>query len=315
MSVLKVKKNGVWEDVAGGMSAHTHTTSDITDFPTEFIDQTARDAASAAQTAADNAAANSWMLSGGTVIAENTDLHTITEIGNYYCYLTNTAKTLTNCPVVCAFTMKVACATGTGFTSANQYRYISAELRPHTVSEGPVWYADAISRDYGATWTWSEWHQVADAADLVWLPPNWPRNTINNFLLIRTTGSQDEIYHRPEFFGSESPATDFSSCPYTSGPFYGYRMVYKPTTHLTMVELHEVYPVAGRVWTNTYDVNAGAWRGWGHVMTTAGGTFTGGVTAAPNTASAWNVKNISVHTAESGELTGVNTHGIIMLRK
>lgn len=35
MSVLKIKKNGVWESVSG-TSGHTHTVSDITDFPEDF---------------------------------------------------------------------------------------------------------------------------------------------------------------------------------------------------------------------------------------------------------------------------------------
>lgn len=35
MSVLKIKKNGVWENVSG-TSGHTHTISDITDFPEDF---------------------------------------------------------------------------------------------------------------------------------------------------------------------------------------------------------------------------------------------------------------------------------------
>lgn len=115
------------------------------------------------------AAENTWLLSGGKSIAENTDLHTITELGNYFCYMTSTVKTLTNCPVECAFTMTVACATGVGFMDINEYRYIRVELRPHAVSAGVVWCADATTRDYGKTWTWSEWVQVANAADCLQL--------------------------------------------------------------------------------------------------------------------------------------------------
>lgn len=33
MPVLKIKKNGVWEDVAG-ISGHTHELDEITNFPT-----------------------------------------------------------------------------------------------------------------------------------------------------------------------------------------------------------------------------------------------------------------------------------------
>ena len=55
MSVLKVKKNGVWEDVVAP-EGHTHTVSDITDFPAgmDGTDQVARDAAAAAQETADS---------------------------------------------------------------------------------------------------------------------------------------------------------------------------------------------------------------------------------------------------------------------
>ncbi len=35
MSVLKVKKDSVWEEV-GGISDHTHTTTDITNFPSSL---------------------------------------------------------------------------------------------------------------------------------------------------------------------------------------------------------------------------------------------------------------------------------------
>ena len=35
MPVLKVKKNGVWEHI-GGISGHTHETSEIVDFPSSL---------------------------------------------------------------------------------------------------------------------------------------------------------------------------------------------------------------------------------------------------------------------------------------
>lgn len=37
MPVLKVKKNGVWEIVAG-INGHSHTMSDITDFPSTLLE-------------------------------------------------------------------------------------------------------------------------------------------------------------------------------------------------------------------------------------------------------------------------------------
>lgn len=50
-------------------------------------------------------------------------------------------------------------------------------------------------------------------------------------------------------------------------------------------------------------------------MPKSGGTFTGGVNVTPTGASSWTLKNISIHTAGSANLDGVNTQRIIMLRK
>ena len=33
-------------------------------------------------------------------------------------------------------------------------------------------------------------------------------------------------------------------------------------THLITVELHEQYPLAGRIWANTYNKDASKWMGW-----------------------------------------------------
>lgn len=52
-----------------------------------------------------------------------------------------------------------------------------------------------------------------------------------------------------------------------------------------------------------------------NAMPKSGGTFTGGVIVPPTGASSWSVKNISVHTAGSEDLTGVDTQRIVMLRK
>lgn len=124
-------------------------------------------AADAAQKAAEEALAKSWALADGKAISENTDLHTITEIGNYYCYMTTTAKTLVNCPVATAFTLKIYCATGTGYKNGvNQHQYIRADLRSLLSERGYAYYADAFTTDFGATWTWSDWHKVASQEDV-----------------------------------------------------------------------------------------------------------------------------------------------------
>lgn len=71
----------------------------------------------------------------------------------------------------------------------------------------------------------------------------------------------------PMFFGSDAPGTQLTSTPYTSGPFYGFRQVLMSknqsgTIHLVTVLLFETYPIAGRVWGNTYDMGTKTWYGW-----------------------------------------------------
>ncbi|HIZ42920.1 MAG TPA: hypothetical protein H9811_10230 [Candidatus Gemmiger excrementigallinarum] len=71
----------------------------------------------------------------------------------------------------------------------------------------------------------------------------------------------------PMFFGSDSPSTQLINAPYKSGPFYGYRQVFMSknqggTIHLVTVLLLETYPIAGRIWGNTYDMGASTWYGW-----------------------------------------------------
>lgn len=92
------------------------------------------------------------------------------------------------------------------------------------------------------------------------------RNQITNFLHVDLSNRNSDI-NKIHYFGSNNPATAFTNSPYTAGPFYGYRVVRwcsesANTYHLVTVELHEQYPVSGRVWSNTYDINNGTWYGW-----------------------------------------------------
>ena len=48
-----------------------------------------------------------WPQNSGTKITANTDMHTITTSGHYYCQGNNTAATLKNCPCTVAFTLTV----------------------------------------------------------------------------------------------------------------------------------------------------------------------------------------------------------------
>ena len=73
-------------------------------------------------------------------------------------------------------------------------------------------------------------------------------------------------------FGTEDASTLVNS-PVTSGPFYGYRKVYQVHSSVanhykTIVEIHEAYPMRGRIWTAEYDPNTG-WKGWWHTYTNA----------------------------------------------
>ncbi len=73
-------------------------------------------------------------------------------------------------------------------------------------------------------------------------------------------------------FGTEDASTLIHS-PVTSGPFYGYRKVYQVHSSVanhykTIVEIHEAYPMRGRIWTSEYDPDSG-WSGWWHNYTNA----------------------------------------------
>lgn len=92
------------------------------------------------------------------------------------------------------------------------------------------------------------------------------RNQITDFLNVNLSNRNSDI-NKIHYFGSDNPATAFTNSPYTAGPFYGYRVVRwcsesANAYHLVTVELHEQYPVSGRVWSNTYDINNGTWYGW-----------------------------------------------------
>lgn len=73
-------------------------------------------------------------------------------------------------------------------------------------------------------------------------------------------------------FGTEDASTLINT-PVTSGPFYGYRKVYQVHSsaanhYKTIVEIHEAYPMRGRIWTSEYSPDSG-WSGWWHNYTNA----------------------------------------------
>lgn len=92
------------------------------------------------------------------------------------------------------------------------------------------------------------------------------RNAIKDLLQIDIT-NKNSTYHKISYFGSNTPSTQLVNSPYNDGPFYGYRVVRwcsdsTTSAHLVTVELHEQHPIAGRVWSNTYDIYNGYWNGW-----------------------------------------------------
>lgn len=101
----------------------------------------------------------------------------------------------------------------------------------------------------------------------------WNRDA-TNLMLINFSG--DDPYNSNTNYDNVVRTDDASTLinsPVTSGPFYAYRKVYPvytPWSHHSkvFVELKEVFPQKGRIWTQAYDPNNG-WgdNGWTHPFT------------------------------------------------
>lgn len=101
----------------------------------------------------------------------------------------------------------------------------------------------------------------------------WNRD-VKDLLLINFSG--DDPYNTSVNYDNVVRTEDASTLinsPVTSGPFYAYRKVYPvytPWSHHSkvFVELKEVFPQKGRIWTQAYDPNNG-WggNGWSHPFT------------------------------------------------
>ncbi len=63
---------------------------------------------------------------GGIEIPEGADLNNYKTVGNYYCPLNTTVKTLKNCPIWSAFTMEVKKGTGDGYPKQIIHEHLSA---------------------------------------------------------------------------------------------------------------------------------------------------------------------------------------------
>lgn len=101
----------------------------------------------------------------------------------------------------------------------------------------------------------------------------WNRDA-TDLMLINFSG--DDPYNSNTNYDNVVRTDDASTLinsPVTSGPFYAYRKVYPvytPWSHHSkvFVELKEVFPQKGRIWTQAYDPNNG-WgdNGWTHPFT------------------------------------------------
>lgn len=97
-------------------------------------------------------------------------------------------------------------------------------------------------------------------------------NQSTNDLWLISTDNSVGSFNYDMSFGTEDASTLINS-PVTSGAFYGYRKVYQVHSstanhYKTIVEIHEAYPMRGRIWTSEYNPDSG-WKGWWHNYTNA----------------------------------------------
>ena len=98
-----------------------------------------------------------FKLYSPTMIAQNTDLNTLTTAGSYYCNGNNIAATLVNCPVNVTFRMNVYTIWS---RDSGSYAYIFQEIIPYNST---VIYRRRCAT--GATadaWTYGDWTLLSD---------------------------------------------------------------------------------------------------------------------------------------------------------
>ena len=96
---------------------------------------------------------NTYSLSGGTQIPDNTNFNTITDIGVYYVHTNSSAETMSNCPTNTAGVLTVENPVGVDNESAYNYRKQTYRLyiQPFTKYE-------RLYTDTGETYSWGEWY-------------------------------------------------------------------------------------------------------------------------------------------------------------
>lgn len=94
------------------------------------------------------------------------------------------------------------------------------------------------------------------------LDANAMYNTITNALIINTGGGVYQDYMWPGMIATEDVSTIINAPPGISGAFYAFRKVYSITSKI-LVELHEMWPQPGRIWSRVYNQHSGSWTsGW-----------------------------------------------------
>lgn len=83
-------------------------------------------------------------------------------------------------------------------------------------------------------------------------------------LLISTTDPDSELNNDAVIRTEDASA--LKNSPVASGPFYAYRKVYSikngGNDYKVVVELHEAYPIGGRIWSAAYNPDSKSWSQW-----------------------------------------------------
>ena len=115
--------------------------------------------------------------------------------------------------------------------------------------------------EYMNSWVTSVQNSVVNMTN----PSLWGKKTSGDFLSV-APGDDTAALNAPYFFMTENAGADWTNSPISSGAFYGYRVVrcnnIYSSNHLTTVEIHEQFPIAGRIWSNTYNMMGPQWYGW-----------------------------------------------------
>lgn len=188
-------------------------------------------------------------------------------------------------------------------TVADKYNSLSI---PRTLSTKSV--LQSFKRSAGAAiGKVAEW---ADWLDVAWnmlirgnlrvdggIMDNGWKKPIQDLLLISYDGSDPYAtdWNFDHMVGTEDAST-LKNSPVTSGPFYAYRKVYPIYSEVNnhckvVVELHEAYPDAGRIWKARYDPNIG-WSTWQNMHSEADFIIEQGVS------NIWNYRKMSSGLAE-----------------